>query len=506
VLPQQLEEVEGHAAILGTRAARGAESGLRPRARSAPVNPFRLLAACAALLSAAAAAFAAPPTLRVDLQHSGDATAEHYALERVVVEPLEWPGNPDRPIDDTNRGANKFEVVDPGSGKVLYSRGYSTIFGEWRTTEEAAGMQRSFQESLRFPTPDKPVIVRVYGRDAANAFAKSYEVRIDPAALEVERAHRPAPSQPIAIRRNGDPAHKVDLLLLGDGYTQAELGKFEADARRLADALFAQSPFKERASDFNVWALTVPVPESGVSRPSTGIHRASAVGLRYDIFGSERYALSLDNRAWRELAQYAPYDAVEIVFNGITYGGGGIFGQFSTVAADNDWADYLMVHEFGHHFAGLADEYYTSPVSYAATQARIEPWEPNVTALVDPANVKWSRLVSPATPLPTPWPKAAFEDYERGIQARRSQLRKDRRPESEMTALFREEAAHVAEIFAGSPHLQAVGAFEGANYEATGYYRPQQQCLMFDRVSPFCAVCRASIETIVDLYSAGPAP
>jgi hypothetical protein len=460
----------------------------------------------AALLACmAGVAFAEVPTLRVDVQHAGDATTEHYALERVVVEPLPWPGNPQRPLDDSNRGINLFEVSDAETGRVLYSRGYSTIFGEWRTTQEATGMRRSFQESLRFPMPSAPVQLRVYARDSANAFAKVWEVRIDPAALDVERVARPAPAQPIAIRRNGDPATKVDLLLLGDGYASDELDKFEADARRLSDHLFTQSPFKERASDFNVWALTVPVPVSGVSRPSTDTHRASAVGLRYDIFGSERYALTLDNRAWRELAQYAPYDVVEIVFNSKTYGGGGIFGQFSTVAADNDWAEYLFVHEFGHHFAGLADEYYTSPVEYAAATTRIEPWEPNVTALHDPAKLKWRHLVSPATPVPTPWPKAAFEDYERGIQARRAQLRKARRPESEMTALFREEAAHIETLFAGIPHHDAVGAFEGANYEATGFYRPQLQCLMFDRTHPFCAVCREGLETIIDLY-ATPAP
>jgi hypothetical protein len=464
---------------------------------------IRALALALAAALVPVLATATPPTLRVDIQHSGDAKSEHFALERVVVEPLPWPGNPDRPIDDTNRGVNLFEVVDEASGKVVYSRGYATIFGEWRSTDDAATTQRSFQESLRFPMPDAPVTLRISSRDAANRFAPTWSVRLDPKALDVERVARPAPAKPIAIRDNGDPAHKVDLLLLGDGYAADELDKFAADAKRLSDHLFENEPFKSRASDFNVWALTVPVPVSGVSRPSTDVHRASAVGLRYDIFGSERYALTLDNRAWRELAQYAPYDAVEIVFNSETYGGGGIFGQFSTVAADNESADYLFVHEFGHHFAGLADEYYTSPVEYAAATARIEPWEPNVTALLDPAHAKWKHLVTPATPVPTPWPKAEFEAYERGIQARRVQLRKERRPEAEMSALFREEAAGVAKIFAGTPHLASVGAFEGANYEATGYYRPQLQCKMFDRVSPFCAVCRESIGTIIDLYSAG---
>lgn len=466
---------------------------------------FRLL--LASLLALPAFAAGPPATLRIDIQHGGDASTEHFALERVVLEPLPWPGNPARPIDDSNRGVNLLRVLDPDSGEVLYSRGYSTIFGEWQSTAEAESTQRSFQESLRIPLPEQPVTVQVMKRGADNAFEPAWQVRIDPAALDVERAVAKAPATPIAIRHNGDPANKVDLLILGDGYAADELARFEADARRLADHLFSVSPFKEREADFNVWALTVPLPQSGVSRPSTGVHKASATGLRYDIFGSERYALSVDNRAWRELAQHAPYDVVEIIFNSETYGGGGIFGQFSTAAAGNDWADYLFVHEFGHHFAGLADEYYTSSVAYQSGGERPEPWEPNATA--NPRAGKWKHLVSPATPLPTPWPKAAFEAFQRDNQARRAQLRADQRPESEMSQLFHDEQAFITELFAGHPHADAVGAFEGANYQATGYYRPQLNCLMFTRTDHFCDVCSDAVEHIIDLYSrpaGSPAP
>ena len=457
----------------------------------------------ATLLALPAAAAEPPATLRIDIQHGGDAGTEHFALERLVVEPLPWPGNPARPIDDSNRGMNLVRVLDAETGRPLYSRGYSTIFGEWQSTAEAAGMQRSFQESLRIPMPENPVTVQVLKRDAGNRFVPAWQVRIDPASLDIERAPARAPAKPVAIRDNGDPASKVDLLILGDGYAANELGKFEADARRLADHLFSVSPFKEREADFNVWALTVPLPESGVSRPSTGVHKASATGLRYDIFGSERYALSVDNRAWRDLAQHAPYDVVEIIFNSETYGGGGIFGQFSTAAAGNDWADYLFVHEFGHHFAGLDDEYYTSSVAYQSGGDRPEPWEPNATA--DPKAAKWKHLVSPATPLPTPWPKAAFEAFQRENQARRARLRADQRPESEMSQLFHDEQAFVTDLFAGHPHANAVGAFEGANYQATGYYRPQLNCLMFTRTDHFCDVCADAVEDIIDLYSR-PAP
>ena len=453
------------------------------------------------LLSSGLAYADTPSTLRVDYIHSGNALAENYALDRIVIEPLPWPGNPARALDTSNRGVNLFEVVDPVSGDVLYSRGFSTIFAEWRSTDEAQKLSRAFQESLRFPMPSKPVRVRVLSRDERNAFSVVWSVDVDPQAQDIERNVGPPPASPIAIRSNGPSPTKVDLLILGDGYTAQEAAKFEADARRLSDKLFSTSPFRERATDFNVWALMVPSPQSGISRPSTGAYKWSALGTRYDIFGSERYALTLDNRALREMAQYAPYEFIEILFNSQTYGGGGIFGQFSTAAAGNEWAEYLFIHEFGHHFAALADEYYTSPVAYQSGEARPEPWEPNVTALRDPARLKWIKHVASSTPLPTPWPKEEFEKFQRDYQKERATLRSADRPESEMNALFKRERKFTNDLFSKAARSNEVGAFEGANYQASGYYRPQMQCIMFDRSQQFCQVCADAIEEIIDLYS-----
>jgi len=200
------------------------------------------------------------------------------------------------------------------------------------------------------------------------------------------------------------------------------------------------------------------------------------------------------------MASFAPYDVVEIVVNGRTYGGGGIYNLYSTVAADNAFAPYVFVHEFGHHFAALADEYYTSPVAYLPATRKDEPWMPNVTALLDPASLKWKDLVPPGTPLPTPWEKETFEKQSRAIQARRAELRKAGRPEAEMEALFTEQQAAEEAAFKKEKHAHTVGAFEGANYEARGFYRPEVNCIMFTRTTEFCAVCRRAIERVIESY------
>ena len=211
--------------------------------------------------------------------------------------------------------------------------------------------------------------------------------------------------------------------------------------------------------------------------------------------------LTYDNREWREIASSAPYDFVEILTNTETYGGGGIYGLFSTAAANNAWAGYLFIHEFAHHFAGLADEYYTSSVAYEPPAEIVEPYEPNVTALLDPANLKWKHLVKDDTPLPTPWPKEIYEEHSLAYQARRRAMRAENVAESEMNRLFTENQEIVEGMFSAAPFRNDVGAFEGAMYQAKGYYRSEQNCIMFTRTEDFCRVCAAAIEAVIDEYT-----
>lgn len=466
-----------------------------------------LVAGMAALLaiSSGLAGESAPATYRLDLSHTGGKGVELFAIDRLRLEPLPWPGHAARAADDGSLGAYRYEVR-AADGSLLQARGYATIFGEWTSTDEAATTHRTFHESLRFPAPAQPgpVQVTIFKRDAQQAFQPVWQQSIDTADMLVDRSPV-APQTLVALEQHGAPADKVDLLLLGDGYTAAECsGKFRSDAQRMIAALFEVQPFARRRQDFNVWGLCPPAAESGVSRPSTGVHKASPLGATYDALRSERYVLSFENRALREVASRAPYEAMVVLVNNDTYGGGGIYGLYATVAVNSTWADYLFVHEFGHHFAALADEYYTSPVAYAAPQKIIEPWEPNVTALADKDALKWRHLVARSTPVPTPWPKAAFEAYQLDVQARRKQIRAERRPESEMDALFREEQAQVTKLFARDRYRSAVGAFQGANYDAQAFYRPQLDCIMFTRNEvPFCQVCEAALERVIDSIAPG---
>ena len=440
------------------------------------------------------------PTWRLDYYHTGGPGLEAFSLDRIVVEPLPFPGHPSGFVDPASTGGYRFELRD-AKGSVVYARGFSSIFAEWITTEEATTQNRTFHESVRFPAPDGPVSVVILKRGAKNAFQDVWRQAVDPKDMFVHRA-APDRQKVVAIEKNGESEDRVDVLLLGDGYTSAEMDKFLKDARRLTEEFFRHEPFRTNRSRFNIWAMCSPALESGISRPSTGIYRANPVGSTYDAFGSERYVLTFGNRAMREIACWAPYEFVEILVNNETYGGGGIYNLYATVSVDNDWANYIFVHELGHHLAGLADEYYTSPVAYQPPPEMTEPWEPNVTALLHPPSLKWRDLVQPGTPIPTPWPKDEFEQHEREIQQRRTAIRAERRPESEMSTLFREQQRTESQLLGSSKYATRVGAFQGANYDAKAFYRSQADCIMFTRNDvPFCAVCRKALERVIGLYA-----
>jgi hypothetical protein len=442
-----------------------------------------------------------PRTMRLDFFHTGGRGQEIVSLDQIVADGP-WAGSLTRLVDDTDLGPYRFLVREPASGVVLYSRGFSSMFAEWVTTGESRETHRTFHESLRFPWPKAPVQVVIERREAGG-FREVASFAVDPALRGVNPADRPPAGTVWTLFENGAPSAKVDLVLLGEGYTAAELPKFHADARRLVEALFSHEPYKSRRADFNVRAIDLPAGESGVSRPHGGRFKRSATSTEYSIFDSERYMLTRDNRALRDVLSAAPYDVVAVLVNEKQYGGGGIFGFEATTAVDTEFADYIFVHEFSHHFAALADEYYTSDVAYETGGAvHPEPWEPNVTALHDPAQLKWRDLVEPGTPLPTPWDKTAYEEHARQVRERRAALVERKAPEAEFDALFREQETQERAMLYAMEYAGKVGAFEGASYEARGLYRPEIDCIMFTRnMTRFCRVCERAIARIIDLYA-----
>ena len=446
--------------------------------------------------------FFSDKTMRVDYFHTGGMGTEIVTLDRVVSDGP-WPGSRTRLLDETNRGRYLFDVVDPETNQVLYSRGFSSLYGEWQTTGEPRTQHKTLHESLRFPWPKAPVHVILKKRERGMPFREFWSTSIDPNSRFVNAADRIASGTVWTVFTNGPSSEKVDLLVLGDGYTAAQMPKFHADVERLIGALFATDPYKSRKSDFNVRALGLPSDAPGVNRPQAGRFRRTPLSVEYNVFDTERYVLTTDNRALRDIASAAPYDAIEILANEQAYGGGGIFNFQATASVDTVYAEYLFIHEFGHHFADLADEYYTSAVAYETGKAaQLEPWEPNITALLDPATLKWRDLVEQGTPLPTPWDKDVYDRQSRELQVKRRDLLAKGAPQSEIDALFKSEEDWSTKMVASLQYSGKVGAFEGGGYESQGLYRPQADCIMFTRNKVgFCRVCTRAIERIIDLYA-----
>lgn len=312
---------------------------------------------------------------------------------------------------------------------------------------------------------------------------------------------------------NGDPHTKVDLAILAEGYTTAEEAKMKSDFERFMGIFFGQEPYKTLKAKFNVRGVWRPSEDSGISEPDRGVFKRTAVGCTFYSLGSERYVLTEENRAVRDIAGCIPYDVVMIMLNTPRYGGGGIYNLYTTFTADNQWHEYVFLHEFGHGFGGLADEYYSSSTGYNDFYPKgIEPVEPNITALLHPPDVKWKALVTSATPVPTPWEKADFDRMDADYQKVRQQLNEKiakmmregapkaevEKLQAESERLSKETADRMDAYFAKSKFAGQVGAFEGAGYSSTGLYRPMLDCLMFSKGSkPFCNVCRDRIAKVI---------
>lgn len=393
-------------------------------------------------------------SLRLDYYHSGDSESEHYAIDELIEEPW-WGGSKTNLIDTFNFGAYCFRVYDLKSDSLIYSRGYSTLFGEWQTIAEAKETKRSFSESLIFPFPKADVRVEFLSRDESGSFTKKFEYTVNVDSYFI----RPGRNMEYPVYDayiSGDPSEKVDIVILPDGYTEEELDLFKEDCEKFANYLFSFKPYDQNRNKFNIYGVLAPSGESGVDKPGDSVWKKTILNSSFYTFDSERYCMTMDNKSMRDLAANAPYDQIYILANDPKYGGGGIFNQYCLSVNSNLAAAKIIIHEFGHGFAGLGDEYYNSEVAYSEFYPTdIEPWEPNITTLVD-FDSKWKHLLADSIPVPTP-PLPRY--------------------------------------------MNSLGVFEGGGYVAKGVYRPRYDCLMntFNGDS-FCGACREAIQKMIDFY------
>jgi hypothetical protein len=442
-------------------------------------------------------------TLRVDYFHTGTKGVESFGLDRLSLEGA-WPGSLVNLVDTLNLGEYAVRIYDRASSALVFSRGFSSMFNEWQSTDEAiAGIQRTFSETVRMPLPRRPVQFTICRRDRRMDYREIFSAVIDPAdPTAVHREKRAAAFASGTLMDNGDPHRKVDIVVVGDGYAAGDIEKFRKDAKHFNDAMFSTEPFKSRKGEFSVRTVEVVSAESGIDRPDKNVWKDTPLGTMYNTFGSARYVLTTENRALRDIIGGVPYDFVIILVNDDRYGGGGIYNLYTTCFAKADkpgmeWQmDYVYVHEFGHAFGGLGDEYYSSQVSYNEFYPKgVEPWEPNLTALLDPARLKWKDLVADGTPLPTPWEKAKYDSLgkERGkLDRLAADYYEKREP------LYKAEMA----ILKDHPLAGKVGAFEGAGYVSEGIYRPSIDCRMFSlSLTDFDPVCARAIGRVIDFYS-----
>ena len=395
-------------------------------------------------------------SLRVDYTLTGNQKNTSFALKELIREPY-WSGSKVNLIDNLEFGNYIVKVYEPGTDHLLFSKGYQNLYGEWQTTDEAAKITKTFDESVVVPFPKKTIEVALYYKDWDGHLIEGMRLTVKPDDYFIRTADNLNLPVYDAWIGNPDITKAVDIVLLPEGYTQEEMGKFVKDCNFFVESLFGFAPYDRYRNSFNVRGVMAPSKDSGCTEPGDHIYRNTVMRFSYWTFDSERYCMSTDNRDIRDLAGQVPYDQIYVLVNSKKYGGGGIYNFYCSSAVGNTYSGDIIIHEFGHGFAGLADEYYMDETGYGDFYNNdIEPWEPNITTLVN-FDIKWKDMLDKKTPVPTPREKK----YE-----------------------------------------NTIGVFEGGGYEAEGIYSPRMDCLMKTfKGHEFCPVCQRAIERMILYYS-----
>ncbi|MBW1827669.1 MAG: hypothetical protein JRI78_11995 [Deltaproteobacteria bacterium] len=456
-------------------------------------------------------------TMRIDYYHFGNAQSEEVTVDQIYMQDI-WAGNLKNLIDPFNNGAYFVKVYDVASNVLIYSKGFNSIFGEYQTTDPAInGEKRTYHESALIPCPKASVIFVLEKRNKMNILKPVFMKKIDPDDVSVIREEPDLSIQIYEALKTGDVHKKVDLVWLAEGYTRDEFELFCKDVDRYVDIFFGFEPYNKFKKDFNITGVFQPSAGKGIDQPRKGVYKKTAVDASFNALGVSRYVLTENNRAIQDIASRVPYDAIVILVKEERYGGGGIYNTYAITTVDNELSDNVFIHEFGHSFAGLGDEYYSSSVAYNDFYPKgFEPAEPNITALLNPEKLKWSELVDPDLSIPTKWGKEDRDSIivKRGAlwveqRERIKELENEGVSEEKVTETKSKYKAKIDSIQKQLDQVQArfkdiegkVGAFEGAGYNAKGLYRPEMECLMFsNRGKKFCSVCQKAIEEMIRYF------
>ena len=439
-------------------------------------------------------------TLRIDYIFAGDQQRQDIYLDELFKQDR-WAGRKKRLDEKFLNGNGQLTVRDHATGQVIYVWTFSTLFQEWLQDDESKTLRRSFESSFNVPFPKQKVDITVTLTDNRGKVRTSMTHVVNPTDILIRHiVNNGIPyhyiwkgadggAQPQASPRSRDytptpyDASKgvnitdcVDLAILAEGYTESEMGKFYTDCQRAVDALFEREPFKSLKDRFNVVAVAAPSLTSGPSVPHKGIWSHTAASTHYDTFYTDRYLTTSNMHAIYDLLSGVPFEHIMVLVNSDTYGGGGIYNQVTFATSDHPTFKQVFVHEFGHSYGGLADEYAYDDMDSEWYPADTEPWEPNITTLHDFGS-KWADMMPKRQPIPTPLdPKVP--NY-RTID------------KNDVKAMERLNAS-----------VQVVGVFEGAGYQSHGAYRPAQECRMkINEVLDFCPVCSRAITRITEFYT-----
>ena len=393
-------------------------------------------------------------TLRFDYFHSGDFENELYSFDKLIDEG-DWNGSKINLVDTIQYGNSFLKIFSLDDGNLIYSRGFSTLFREWQTTEEAKKIKRTFYETVTFPFPKDSVRLELLNRDSENRFVKKLEMIIDPEDPFIKEKEDTL--QNFKVHYSGDPEEKLDIVFLPEGYTASQMDKFRSVCDTLANYLFEYKAFGEHRDKINIWGVNAPSKESGTDIPHDDQWRNTELNSSFYTFGSERYLMTTDYFSVRDAASNAPYEQIYILVNTEKYGGGSIYNYYSMISAEHPAVKEIFIHELGHGFAGLADEYVTDDVAYLDFyNLEVEPWEANITTLVD-FDSKWKYMLDSEIPIPTP-----------------------------DTTIYQNKT----------------GVFEGGGYIAKGIYRPTKVSVMNSLSAKyFNEPSKEAIRKLIEFYS-----